>query len=152
MRQPAKQPLLPGDAAAPGDELREGVGDAACRVLVVDDYEAVAESIARALRKSGHDVRTALDGHAALKELETFRPQIVFADIRLPRLDGLCLAARLRREPNLQNTMLVAVTSYDDEDTVARIREVFDDCLIKPPALSAMEAMIRTAASRAVEE
>lgn len=148
----AKYFALPQGVAAAESEHHETACELTCRVLVVDDHEVVAESIARALRKYGHEVRTAPDGQAALEESEAFRPQIVFADVCLPCLDGVALAARLRRQSAMRNTMLVAVTSYNDEDTMARVRGVFDHWLIKPPTLSAMKSLIRTAASRVAED
>ncbi len=58
------------------------------RVLVVDDNVDTAESLEMLLRESGHDVRTAHDGPAALEAARDYRPNVVLLDIGLPGLDG----------------------------------------------------------------
>ena len=66
------------------------------RVLVVDDNVDAAESAAMILRFSGHEVRVAYDGHAALEMVHTFRPEVVLLDIGLPGLSGYDVARSLR--------------------------------------------------------
>ena len=99
------------------------------------------------LRKHGYEVRTALDGPAAIEESEAFHPHIIFSDIGLPRMNGLTLASRLREIPGLRDTVLVAVTGFEDDDIMESVRQTFDHCLIKPPTLAAMDALIRASVS-----
>jgi CheY-like chemotaxis protein len=67
------------------------------KVLVVDDYPDVAESLGLLLSMSGHDVRTATAGPAALALLTEFHPDVCVLDVRMPGMDGYQVAARLRR-------------------------------------------------------
>ncbi|MDQ3796828.1 MAG: response regulator [Pseudomonadota bacterium] len=68
----------------------------ALRTQVVDDNAAVAEGISMRLDLLGHNMRTACDGPAALKEARDFKPQVGLLDIELPGMDGCELAMRLR--------------------------------------------------------
>ena len=58
------------------------------KILVVDDNEDAAESLAALLAISGHETRLAHDGPGAVKEAERFLPDVVFLDIGMPMLDG----------------------------------------------------------------
>lgn len=103
-----------------------------CRVLVVDDDDAVADSMSMLLQINGHDVRVAASGKAALEIARSFRPQVALLDIGLQGMDGYELARQLRAEQG-EAIRLIAVTGYGDEE--ARSRSVaagFDRHLVKP--------------------
>ncbi|MFZ3043227.1 MAG: PAS domain S-box protein [Thiobacillus sp.] len=108
-----------------------------CRVLVVDDDDAVADSMSMLLQINGHDVRVAASGKAALEIARSFQPQVALLDIGLQGMDGYEVARQLRAEQG-EDIRLIAVTGYGDEE--ARSRSVaagFDQHLVKPvpPAL-----------------
>jgi PAS domain S-box-containing protein len=103
-----------------------------CRVLVVDDDAAVADSMSMLLQINDHDVRVAASGKAALEIARSFRPQVVLLDIGLQGMDGYEVARQLRAEQE-EEICLIAVTGYGDEE--ARRRSVaagFDQHLVKP--------------------
>jgi CheY-like chemotaxis protein len=66
---------------------------------MVDDNNDAADSRADLLRDVGHEVQVAYSPVAALKVVETFRPEVAVLDIGLPVMDGYELAARLRANP-----------------------------------------------------
>jgi CheY-like chemotaxis protein len=66
-------------------------------VLVVDDNEDAADSLAALLQLSGHEVFVAYDGQQALEVAEQVRPDVVLLDVSMPRMDGHEVARRLRR-------------------------------------------------------
>jgi CheY-like chemotaxis protein len=102
-------------------------------VLVVDDNVDSAESLAVLLRLYGHEVRLAHDGEAALKEARSFRPDVIFLDLSLPKIDGYEVARRLRLEPAMSGMTLVAMTGYGHEEERRRTREAgFQAHLVKP--------------------
>jgi len=105
-----------------------------CRVLVVDDDSAVADSMALLLRIEGHDVRSATDGEAALELARSFRPQVILLDIGLQGMDGYEVARRLRNEQAAgEKRCLMAVTGYGHEEARARSAAAgFDQHLVKP--------------------
>jgi PAS domain S-box-containing protein len=103
------------------------------RLLVVDDNVDSAESMAVLLRFYGHEVRLAHDGEAALEEARAFRPDVMFLDLNLPKIDGYEVARRLRLEPAMSGMTLVAMTGYGQEEERRRTREAgFHSHLVKP--------------------
>src|SRR5439155_15109137 len=86
------------------------------RILIVDDNEDAAESIARYLELEGHQVKTVGDGIQALACAPVFAPQIVVLDIGLPGLSGYDVARRLREMPVTASALLVALTGYGQKD------------------------------------
>jgi CheY-like chemotaxis protein len=86
------------------------------RVLVVDDHENTAQVLTLLAGLWGYEAHAALDGREALAEASAFRPDVVLCDLAMPRLDGYGVAEHLRRRPAYSHTMLVAVTSYGDDD------------------------------------
>src|SRR6202011_5123810 len=103
------------------------------RVLIVDDNEDAANSLAMILKLSGHEtasVYTAMDG---LERAVSFRPDVVLLDIGLPGMDGYEVAQKMRELPGLADIRLVAVTGYGRSDDRLRARDAcFDDHLTKP--------------------
>jgi CheY-like chemotaxis protein len=103
------------------------------RILVVEDNENAAESLALLLHLQGHEARIARDGSSALAEAESWQPEVVLLDIGLPgNLDGYEIARLLRasRGPSLR---LVALTGSSEEDDRRKAQEAgFDDFLVKP--------------------
>jgi two-component system CheB/CheR fusion protein len=104
-----------------------------CRILVVDDNRDVAEGLATVLKSSGHEVRLAHDGLAAVAVAAAFRPEVVFLDIGLPLLDGYEVARQLRRLPGLDRFAIIGLSGYGELADRERSREAgFDLHLVKP--------------------
>jgi len=103
------------------------------RVLVVDDNDDSAQSLAMLLTAEGHEVHTANTGAEALEVAATFTPQVVLLDITLPDMDGYEVARRLRASPAGRAALLLAVTGYGSEEDVRKSRDAgFDRHLTKP--------------------
>jgi signal transduction histidine kinase/ActR/RegA family two-component response regulator len=131
VRLPRERQALPDAPAAPQASLPRERG-VPRRVLLVEDNEDAAQSMAELIRLFGHAVEVARDGVRALERLRTQRPDTVFCDIGLPGMSGYELAARLRAEgpPGL---CLVALTGYAAPDDVRRaLAAGFDVHLAKP--------------------
>ena len=110
---------------------------------MVDDNEDAAEVLAAGLELLGHQTRVAHDGPAALRVLADFKPDIALLDIGLPVMDGYELARRLRQDPSLAHTRLVAVTGYGQDSDRRRSKEAgFDAHLVKPIQLPELDALI----------
>ena len=83
------------------------------RVLVVEDDPALREIYAGALRGFGHEVRTAVDGSAALDALSNgWRPCVVFLDLRMPGMDGWEFSRRLRADDKYADVRVVVVAAH----------------------------------------
>ena len=113
------------------------------RVLVVDDDVDTALALETLLCSWGHEVRTAHDGTAAVQAAVDYRPEVVLLDIGLPGLNGYQVARRLRREPGLENTVLVAVTGYGQaSDRKASLEAGFNHHLTKPARLEQLAEIL----------
>ncbi|MBI4509956.1 MAG: sigma-54-dependent Fis family transcriptional regulator [Deltaproteobacteria bacterium] len=79
------------------------------RILVVDDEAGIRSFLSGALAAVGHDVDEAADGEEALRRLAAKACHLVITDLRMPRLDGMALLARLRAEaPEVEVIVLTA--------------------------------------------
>jgi DNA-binding response OmpR family regulator len=102
------------------------------RVLLVEDNQDFADSVALALELDGHSVRVAYDGRAGLAAAAATRPEVAILDIGLPEMDGIELAHALRREHG-NRLRLIACTGYADETTRQRMATAaFERTFTKP--------------------
>jgi CheY-like chemotaxis protein len=103
------------------------------RVLVVDDNADASETLTMLLGLWGHDVQSAADGPTAVETAAAHRPDVVLLDISLPGMSGYEVADRLRANPDLRDTVLVAMTGYGQaEDKKETRRAGFSLHLVKP--------------------
>jgi PAS domain S-box-containing protein len=102
------------------------------RILVVDDNQDSAESMAMFLRILGHEVRTAHDGLAAIEVAEEFQPHVILLDVGLPGLNGYKVAQHIR-ERRGADVVLIALTGWGQDEDRRRSKEAgLDYHLTKP--------------------
>jgi len=99
-------------------------------VLVADDEKNIVQLIKLYLGNEGFRVETAFDGQEALEKARRFKPDLVVLDLMMPKLDGLEVCRRLRKESNVPVIMLTART--DDVDKVVGLELGADDYVTKP--------------------
>jgi CheY-like chemotaxis protein len=110
------------------------------RVLIVDDNEDAANSLAMILNLGGHETASVYTAADALQRAAAFRPDVVLLDIGLPGMDGYEVAQKMRELPGLRDIRLVAVTGYGRADDRLRARDAgFDDHLTKPVEFAVLE-------------
>jgi two-component system OmpR family response regulator len=109
---------------------------------VVDDEPSIVDAVATALRYEGFLVSQASNGRAALREVETSRPDLIVLDIMLPDLDGLEVTRRLRRD-GLHVPVLFLTARDATEDKVAGLTVGGDDYVTKPFSLAEVVARVR---------
>ena len=113
------------------------------RILVADDNRDAADSLARLLRFSGHEVSVAYDGLDALEQAARTKPEIAFLDIAMPGLNGYELARRLRAQANGTRITLVALTGFgQDDDKRLADESGFDHHVTKPADFTLIESVI----------
>jgi CheY-like chemotaxis protein len=113
------------------------------KILVVDDNVDVMESLAGWLSDCGHDVRVAQTGESALAEAQGFHPDVMLIDVGLPGMDGHEAARRVRRMPELERTVLVAVTGFGQEEDRRRSRQAgFDHHWVKPLSVDRLSDLL----------
>src|SRR5262245_29350366 len=111
-------------------------------VLIVDDNRVSADTLAMLLRLHGHEARTAYDGEAALVVLLDWQPDAAILDIVMSGLNGVELAARLRKEV-ARPMLLVALTGLGAKDELAPVKAgAFDDVLLKPVDLDELLGLL----------
>ncbi len=100
-------------------------------ILLVDDEDAVRESLGSWLREDGYRVDTAPDGRAALDKLRENAYDIMLIDLKMPGLDGIQVLVEAKKEhPNL---IAILITAYATVETaVQAMQQGAHDYLVKP--------------------
>jgi PAS domain S-box-containing protein len=125
----------------PSDRASER--DTSKRVLVVDDNEDAAETLAMVLQQSGYHTRTAFDSRSALATVAVWPPDIVILDIGLPDISGYDVARELRRDARFANLSLIALTGWGTRDDKQRALDAgFDVHLTKPVDARALKGAL----------
>jgi CheY-like chemotaxis protein len=113
------------------------------RVLIVDDNDDGAESLAMLLRIAGHQTHKAHDGIEAIEEAERLRPDAVLLDIGLPGMNGYEACRRIREEPWGKELFLVALTGWGQEEDRHKSEAAgFDAHMVKPADVDVLMTLL----------
>jgi two-component system response regulator PrrA len=118
------------------------------RILVVDDDEAILDSLRRALELEGLDVAIAADGTTALGAVHADRPDAIVLDVGLPDINGRVVAARIRAA-GIPTPILILSALDQVDERVAGLEAGADDYLVKPFAMDELVARLRALLRRA---
>lgn len=106
---------------------------AVATVLVVEDYDAARKALCFIVRSFGPEAIGAADGEEALALAAARRPDLVFCDIRMPRMDGFEFLRRVRAIPGLEGVRVIAMSGLGSDVEVAEITAAgFAGHLMKP--------------------
>jgi signal transduction histidine kinase len=123
------------------------------RILVVDDNEDAADSMASLLELNGNQVQCAGDGLAALRAIDRFGPQIVLLDIGLPKMNGYQVCRAIRRNRSIRQPVVVALTGWGQtKDRDESKRAGFDHHLVKPVSFQALLELMNTLSRESAAE
>ncbi|TWI69821.1 response regulator receiver domain-containing protein [Pseudoduganella lurida] len=112
------------------------------RILVVDDNRDASDSLAELLMFKGFDTHVAYGGAQALNFAARHHPDIIFLDINMPEVDGYLVAGALR-ELLASSAYIVALTAYNDAETLARVKTSgFDEHIAKPAPFASILRVI----------
>ena len=103
------------------------------RILLVDDSRVTRELIKVYLIAKDVTLQEAVDGQDALDQVRKDPPDLVLADMRMPRLDGAGLCEALRGDPATKGVPVVILTSNNDADTRRRARSAGAREVLKKP-------------------
>lgn len=142
----ASASVSPEPEPATGIEQRAAATDTAFeprRILVTDDNEDAALTLANLLGMMGHEVRIAHDGVEAIALAESFRPQLIFLDIGMPRMDGYEACRRIRQLAQDPPPFVVALTGWGQADDKRKAEAAgFDQHFTKPVDPDQLEALV----------
>ncbi len=115
------------------------IGDALTNrvVLVVDDEAPILRVVTYVLQYLGCQTHTALDAETALEMLENLRPHLVITDVKLPGMDGVTLAQRIKKNPMLSSTPVLLISAYGEPP-----RNPADSFLSKPFDIDELENLV----------
>ena len=139
------------EAATPSRRPRAAAR--AFRILVADDNQDAAESLAMMLRMMGNHVRTVHDGEQAVAEAAAFRPDVLLLDIGMPRMNGYDAAREIRGQGWGARMVLVALTGWGQDEDKRRANEAgFDRHFTKPVSPADLEKLLGELAAGARAE
>jgi twitching motility two-component system response regulator PilG len=103
------------------------------KVMVIDDSNTIRRSAEIFLMQAGSEVLLAEDGFDALAKIVDHRPDIIFCDIMMPRLDGYQTCALIKKNPRFRSTPVIMLSSRDGLFDRARGRMVGSDQYLTKP-------------------
>lgn len=116
------------------------------KILIVDDELPLIQVLSYNLKQSGYEVLVARDGEEALLQAKRHSPDLVILDLMLPKLDGLEVCRRMRRE---RDVPIIMLTARDDEiDRVVGLELGADDYVVKPFSVRELLARIKNVLRR----
>jgi CheY-like chemotaxis protein len=114
------------------------------RLLIADDNEDAAESLAALLRIDGHEVTVVKNGREALATINSLQPEIALLDIGMPDMNGYEIARQLRQGPLRDQLTLIAVTGWgQDRDKTRALEAGFNHHFTKPIEPEALLELLR---------
>jgi DNA-binding response OmpR family regulator len=120
------------------------------KVLIIEDEETLAKTLADKLRADSFTVITAFDGESGLEKIREERPDLIVLDIMLPKLDGLSLCRIIRRDTATSHIPIIMLTARGTEvDKIVGLESGADDYVVKPLALGEFLARVRAVMRRA---
>lgn len=103
------------------------------KVLVVEDYTPLAETLEYQLQRAGYEVLRASDGGEAIQQAKLALPDVVFLDVDLPILNGIEVCKQLRMDPNTKDIIILMLSALGEEsDQVVGFAMGADDYVVKP--------------------
>jgi signal transduction histidine kinase/CheY-like chemotaxis protein len=134
--------------AAAGVEQTSIDRPAVADVLIVDDNVDAARTLQRLLASRGHAAHAVFDGPAAVTWAEANRPAVVLLDIGMPKMDGFEVARKIREFAGPNDTLLIALTGWGQEEDRRRSSEAgFQAHLVKPVKLAEIEKLLAARAA-----
>ncbi|MEM9643937.1 MAG: response regulator transcription factor [Planctomycetota bacterium] len=103
------------------------------KVLVVEDYQPLAETLEYQLKRAGYQVYRAADGREALEQARLRLPDVVFLDVDLPVISGVDVCKQLRADSKTKDTLILMLSALGEEsDQVVGFAVGADDYVVKP--------------------
>ncbi|MCA1663410.1 MAG: response regulator, partial [Myxococcales bacterium] len=112
-------------------------------IVVIEDIDDVAETLAACLEEMGHRVSVALTGARGIELIHDKRPDVVLCDLGLPEMDGIEVCRRIRSSSLAPQPVMIALTGWGRPEDLQRTREAgFEQHLVKPVAIERLESAL----------
>ena len=105
----------------------------AIKLLVVDDEKDILEFLKYNLEANNYIVETAQDGISALKKLKSFKPSLIILDVMMPRLNGVETCEKIRKDPTLNDVIILFLSARSEEFTQVACYDAGADDFIEKP-------------------
>lgn len=103
------------------------------KVLIVEDYRPLAETLEYQLQRAGYEVSRASDGQEAIQQAKLTLPDVVFLDVDLPVINGVDVCKALRADQTTKDTLILMLSALGEEsDQVVGFAVGADDYVVKP--------------------
>lgn len=112
------------------------------KIIVVDDNTAIADLIGKLFYALDQQVTVTYDGASVIDLVNTVKPDLIFADISMPKMDGYALIKILRKNPILKKTKIMALSGFGEEYKDKSIEAGFDMHLTKPLSINKLEKLL----------
>ncbi len=117
---------------------------AKAKILIVDDEEDILELLRYNLEQEDYMVETALNGKKGIKKAKEFLPHVIILDIMMPGMDGVEVCQVLRKDPELDNTMISFLTARSESFTqISALESGGDDYITKPIKPNVLKSRIK---------
>lgn len=124
------------------------------KVLIIDDEEAIRDSLSQKLTREGFQVVMASNGLEGLRAFHTERPDLVIVDIVMPEMDGLTVCQRIREIAETP-IMMLSAQAIKEEDIVEGLSAGADEYVVKPirmkEFIARIQALLRRAQMSSIE-
>ena len=112
------------------------------RILLVDDDVDLLDVFKTGLELSGHSVIVASSGKKGLELYEKHKPEIVFSDVKMPKMDGYELFSSIRKVDS--NAKIILITGHEDkEKSQIALKDGLIDILTKPVSMSLLNEILK---------
>lgn len=103
------------------------------KIIIVDDEYFISRSLSFMFEREGHTCLVANDGETGLQLIRREKPDLVFLDISMPKMDGYQLCRELRSDPDLKGVYIIMLTAMgQDVDQKASLRAGANEYMLKP--------------------
>jgi DNA-binding response OmpR family regulator len=112
------------------------------KILIVDDDEAILESLQMVLEDEGYQTQTLADGKQTLENIKIFSPDLVLLDVLLSGSDGREICRQIKSDHSLKNTPVVMITAHPNPRAVLQTSGA-DDLISKPFDVDSMLSTLK---------
>ena len=103
------------------------------KVMIVDDSPVVRMAVRGILEKAGHEVEEAENGVDCLEKLASFTPDVFLIDLNMPKMDGIELIKRLKRDSAVASKPIIILSTEENPQVLEEVKELGVEKYVKKP-------------------